>query len=166
MKPLGPIPPGYAVIDGELAIGSRTASALVAEAGSTPLFVYSGALIRRRVSDLRTALPHRVALHYAVKANPYLPILQLMSELIDGFDVASAGELALVQAAGIDPARISFAGPGKRTEELRPRSGPGPRSTLKAKAKRPAHSMPGHGWGSPRGWRSGLTRSSTLRVRA
>ena len=118
MKPLGPIPSGYAVIDGELAIGSRTASALVAEAGSTPLFVYSGALIRRRVGELRSALPHRVALHYAVKANPYLPILHLMSELVDGFDVASAGELALVQAAGIDPARISFAGPGKRTEEL------------------------------------------------
>ena len=118
MKPLGPIPPGYAMIDGELAIGTRTASALVAEAGSTPLFVYSAELIRRRVSDLRRALPHRVALNYAVKANPYQPILHLISELADGFDVASAGELALVQAGGIDPARISFAGPGKRTDEL------------------------------------------------
>ena len=71
MKPLGPIPSGYAMIDGELAIGTRTASALVAEAGSTPLFVFSAALIRRRVGELFTALPHSVALHYAVKANPY-----------------------------------------------------------------------------------------------
>ena len=118
MKPLGPIPPGFAMIDGELAIGTRTAGALVAEAGSTPLFVYSAALIRRRIGELLNALPHSVAIHYAVKANPYQPVLQLMSELIDGFDVASAGELALVQAAGIDPARISFAGPGKRTAEL------------------------------------------------
>ena len=47
MKPLGPIPPGFAMIDGELAIGTRTASALVAEAGQTPLFVYSAAMIRR-----------------------------------------------------------------------------------------------------------------------
>ena len=118
MKPLGPIPPGFAMIDGELAIGTRTAGALVAEAGSTPLFVYSAALIRRRIGELLNALPHSVAIHYAVKANPYQLVLQLMSELVDGFDVASAGELALVQAAGIDPARISFAGPGKRTAEL------------------------------------------------
>ena len=36
MKPLGPIPAGYAVIDGELAIAGRTVSDLVAQAGSTP----------------------------------------------------------------------------------------------------------------------------------
>ena len=118
MKPLGPIPPGFAMIDGELAIGTRTTSALVAEAGQTPLFVYSAAMIRRRVRDLMAVLPNRVAVHYAVKANPYGPVLQLMSELVDGFDIASAGELALVQQAGIAPHRISFAGPGKRTAEL------------------------------------------------
>ena len=118
MKPLGPIPPGFALIDGELAIGTSTASALVAEAGQTPLFVYSAALIRRRASELLTVLPNRVAVHYAVKANPYLPVLRLMSELVDGFDIASAGELALVQQAGIASERISFAGPGKRTSEL------------------------------------------------
>ena len=118
MKPLGPIPPGFAMIDGELAIGTRTASALVAEAGQTPLFVYSAAMIRRRVGELFAALPSRVAVHYAVKANPFAPVLQLMSELVDGFDIASAGELQLVQQAGIAPHRISFAGPGKRTSEL------------------------------------------------
>ena len=118
MKPLGPIPPGFAMIDGELAIGTRTASALVAEAGQTPLFVYSAAMIRRRVRDLLAVLPNRVAVHYAVKANPYGPVLQLMSELVDGFDIASAGELKLVLQAGIEPHRISFAGPGKRTAEL------------------------------------------------
>ena len=118
MKPLGPIPPGFAMIDGELAIGTRTASALVAEAGQTPLFVYSAAMIRRRVRDLLAVLPNRVAVHYAVKANPYGPVLQLMSELVDGIDIASAGELNLVQQAGIEPHRISFAGPGKRTAEL------------------------------------------------
>ena len=118
MKPLGPIPAGYAMIDGELAIGTRTARSLVEEAGRTPLFVYSAALIRRRVGELLAALPNRVAIHYAVKANPYKPVLRLMSELVDGFDIASAGELTLVQQAGIAPDRISFAGPGKRTAEL------------------------------------------------
>lgn len=118
MKPVGPIPAGFAAIDGELAIAGRKVSDLVAQAGSTPLFVYSAERIAARVADLRRALPDQVALHYAVKANPYGPVLEAMAGLVDGFDIASAGELKLVTAAGIAPARISFAGPGKRDDEL------------------------------------------------
>lgn len=118
MKPLGPIPAGFVAIDGELAIAGRKASDLVAEAGETPLFVYSRELLARRVAELRAAMPERLAIHYAMKANPFGPLLQAMGELVDGFDVASGGELALAMAAGLDPARISFAGPGKRNAEL------------------------------------------------
>jgi diaminopimelate decarboxylase len=118
MKPLGPIPPGYMSIDGELAIGARTASELVEDAGGTPLFVYSADLIGGRVADLRAAMPSQLKIHYAVKANPYRPILELMRTLTDGFDIASGGELDLILAAGQDPKRTSFAGPGKRDEEL------------------------------------------------
>ncbi|MEQ8412558.1 MAG: pyridoxal-dependent decarboxylase, exosortase A system-associated [Erythrobacter sp.] len=118
MKPVGPIPPGYGTLEGELAIGGRTASALVEEAGGTPLFVYSRALLDKRVADLRAALPERIGVNYAVKANPLPAVVVHMEPLVDGFDIASAGELAILQDAGIDPARISFAGPGKREEEL------------------------------------------------
>ena len=118
MKPLGPIPAGYAAIGGELAISGHKASDLVERAGSTPLFVYSADLLQQRAAELRAAMPEQLALHFAVKANPYLPVLQVMSNLVNGFDIASAGELALVRAAGIDPALISFAGPGKRDDEL------------------------------------------------
>jgi diaminopimelate decarboxylase len=118
VKPLGPIPPGYTARDGELAIGGRGASELVAEAGGTPLFAYSAELIRRRVALLRDAMPRRLRIHYAVKANPFRPVLELMRTLVDGFDIASAGELAMVLAAGQDPALTSFAGPGKRDAEL------------------------------------------------
>lgn len=118
MKPLGPIPAGYAAIDGELAIAGRKASDLVAAGGGTPLFVYSREHLARRVAELRAAMPDRLALHYAVKANPYAPLLETMAGLIDGFDIASGGELEIVRAAGIDTRLISFAGPGKRTEEL------------------------------------------------
>ena len=118
MKPLGPIPAGFEALYGELAVGGMKASALVAEAGGTPLFVYSRAMIRQRVADLRAAMPERLAIHYALKANPFQPLLKEMIELIDGFDIASGGELAIARSAGIDLGEVSFAGPGKRDDEL------------------------------------------------
>lgn len=125
MKPVGPIPPGFDAIDGELAISGRRASEWVARAGRTPLFVYSKAMIDARVAQLRAHLPARVGLNYAVKANPHPAVIAHMAPLVDGFDIASAGELALCVAAGIDPRRISFAGPGKRDEELEAAIGAG-----------------------------------------
>jgi len=118
MKPLGPIPAGYGTVDGELAVSGVPASALVERAGGTPLFVYSRHMLADRVAMLRAAMPKRLALHYAIKANPFLPILEAMDQLVDGFDIASGGELDLVRQAGIDPGRVSFAGPGKRDAEL------------------------------------------------
>ena len=118
MKPLGPIPPGYPAVDGELSIADRKASELVAQSGGTPLFVYSAELIRRRVASLREVMPARLRIHYAVKANPYTPLLELMRDIVDGFDIASVGELEMALAAGQEPRLTSFAGPGKRDVEL------------------------------------------------
>ena len=118
MKATGPIPAGYTNLNGELAIGGVTVSALVERAGDTPLFVYSSDHLLNRMADLRSAMPPRLAIHYAMKGNPYPPILAYMNGLVDGFDVASGGELELALAAGVDPGRISFAGPGKRDREL------------------------------------------------
>lgn len=118
MKPLGPIPPGFDTIGGELAIGGRRVSELVAEAGQTPLFVYSRQRVDERIAEMRRVMPQRLAVHFALKANPFAPLLQHISTLVDGFDIASGGELALATAAGLTPARISFAGPGKTDSEL------------------------------------------------
>lgn len=116
MKPLGPIPAGYEAIDGVLVVDGHKVTDLVAE--GTPLFVYSAALIRDRVASVRNAMPKRIALHYAVKANSYIQVLKLFSTLVDGFDIASGGELDILRTAAIDPAVVSFAGPGKRDAEL------------------------------------------------
>ncbi len=118
MKPLGPIPEGFTSKDGELSISDRTARDLVEQAGGTPLFVYSSDLIAARFAALRQAMPERLGIHYAVKANPYQPLLKEMASLADGFDIASGGELAMVKAAGIPATKVSFAGPGKRDDEL------------------------------------------------
>ena len=118
MKPLGPVPPGFTARDGVLAIDGTKVTELVARAGSTPLFVYSASMVRAKVARLRAAMPARLAIHYAIKANPFVPLLRVMDGLVDGFDVASGGELGILRKAGVDPARISFAGPGKRDIEL------------------------------------------------
>ena len=116
MKALGPIPPGFkADAQGRLMIGGRDAGTLVKEAGGTPLFVYDSYEVASRVAKFRAAFPEEVALHYAVKANPYGPLLEAMAAMVDGFDVASAGELGRVAHLGLP---ISFAGPGKRDQEL------------------------------------------------
>ena len=117
-KPTGPIPAGFETIDGELAIGGHTATDLVEAAGRTPLFVYSRDLIERRVAALREAMPDRLKINYAIKANSFQPVLRMMSELCDGLDIASGGELDMVRETGFDLLRVSFAGPGKRDAEL------------------------------------------------
>ncbi len=118
MKPLGPIPAGYGAIDGELAIGGQPASHWVDQAGRTPLFVYSRDLIEARFNQLRAAMPDRLKINYAIKANSFAPVLEHVSTLADGLDIASGGELDMVRASGFDLSRVSFAGPGKRDEEL------------------------------------------------
>jgi diaminopimelate decarboxylase len=117
MKPMGPIPSDYAEQDGALLIGERTVEALIGEAGDTPLFVYDMAVVRSRIARFRAAFPS-LALHYAVKANPFPPLVRAIAPLVDGIDVASAGEAALSLSCGMNADHISFAGPGKRDREL------------------------------------------------
>ncbi len=117
-KATGPIPDGYAACGGDLSVGGKSLPSLIETEGDTPLFVYSRAMLTARMAALRAAMPLRLAIHYAMKANPYPPLLAFMRPLVDGFDVASGGEVELALAAGVDPSRISFAGPGKRDREL------------------------------------------------
>ena len=98
---------------GELAIGGRPASALVAEAGGTPLFVYSLERVKQRVADLRAALPERVAVHYALKANSTLGIARLLRSLGAAADANSVGEIDVALRAGYSPAEMVFTGVGK-----------------------------------------------------
>jgi diaminopimelate decarboxylase len=85
----------------------------------TPFYLYDLAVIERRVAALRAALPAPFRLAYAVKANPAPAVLERLASLGLGADVASAGELERAIAAGFDPGRIVFTGPGKRDSELR-----------------------------------------------
>ena len=109
----------WPVRDGELVVGGEKLSVLAARVGSTPFFAYDRSLLRARVAELRAALPAAIKLHYAMKANPMPAVVGFMATLVDGIDVASAGELKVALDAGANPAEVSFAGPGKRDIELR-----------------------------------------------
>lgn len=111
--------PQFPVQDGELTVGNERLSLLAARVGHTPFYAYDRALLRARVAALRGVLPPSVKLHYAMKANPLPALVGLMARLVDGIDVASAGELKVALDAGANPAEVSFAGPGKRDAELR-----------------------------------------------
>ncbi|MET3709424.1 diaminopimelate decarboxylase [Sphingomonas trueperi] len=113
-KPTGPIPDDYAA-QPVLQVAGHSAADW-AEAG-TPLYLYDAASVQARIARFRAAMPERVALHYAIKANPLPSLIAAITPQVDGIDVASAGEmdkaLALMGASA-----ISFAGPGKRDAEL------------------------------------------------
>jgi diaminopimelate decarboxylase len=106
-------------VDGDVMVfGGRRLTDLADEVGSTPFYAYDRAAITARVAELRSALPAGVHLHYAMKANPMPAVVAHLVPLVDGLDVASAGELDVALAAGGNPATISFAGPGKTTRDL------------------------------------------------
>ena len=109
----------FPIVNDELVIGGLPLPQLVEQVGRTPFYAYAQDAIRQRIEQLRTLLPEDLRLHYAVKANPYPPLVQLMADLADGLDIASSGELTVALNTAIDPVNISFAGPGKRNEELR-----------------------------------------------
>lgn len=103
----------------ELLVGGMQLSRLAERVGQTPFYAYDRNLLRSRVAELRSALPANIKLHFAMKANPMPAVVGFMASLVDGIDVASAGELKIALDAGTAPHEISFAGPGKRDCELR-----------------------------------------------
>ena len=109
----------WPTVEGLLAPGGIPLPRLADRVGQTPFYVYDRELISRRVQELRAVLPDRIELHYAIKANPMQAVVDHLAPRVDGFDVASLGELRRALDAGMVPERISFAGPGKTGAELR-----------------------------------------------
>ena len=103
---------------GELLVNGQPIGRIAARVGHTPFYAYDRSLLDARVAQLRAALPQAIKLHYAMKANPMPALVCHMARLVDGIDVASAGELLVALDAGADPQEVSFAGPGKTEAEL------------------------------------------------
>jgi diaminopimelate decarboxylase len=111
--------PHIAYRSGELHV-EDIALATLARQHATPLFVYSkAAMLAALAAYQRGFAGRRARIHYAMKANSSLGILQVFAQAGCGFDIVSGGELERVLASGGKPADIIFSGVGKTHMEMR-----------------------------------------------
>lgn len=98
--------------------GAAGLAVLHERAGTTPFYAMDLSALDARIDAMRAALPARLQLCYAVKANPLPALLRHVSRRLDGADISSAGELSRALDAGFPGERIGFTGPGKRDAEI------------------------------------------------
>jgi diaminopimelate decarboxylase len=92
---------------------------VAAEKFGTPLYIYSAGTVLDHYTRLDAALaPLDHLICYAVKANSNRAILKLLADAGAGFDIVSGGELFRALKAGADLGKCTFAGVGKRREEI------------------------------------------------
>ena len=84
----------------------------------TPLYVYDLDIIKQQYECLRQAIPKKVTIFYAIKANPNPKICSFMRSLGAGAEIASAGELYIALKSGFQGKDIIYNGPGKTDEEI------------------------------------------------
>ena len=102
----------------EIFISGLSLSQIVEKVGQTPFYIYDKRVIAHRIGELRRNLPSEINIHYAIKANPMPELVQYISSLVDGFDVASKKETELALGTNSTANKISISGPGKSIEEL------------------------------------------------
>jgi diaminopimelate decarboxylase len=108
----------FPVIDDCVHIGGIPVTRLAQRVGRTPFYVYDRAVVKERIANMRAALPTEVGLFYSVKANPMPAMVQHLCGLVDGFDVASAGEMKVALDTPMPANQITFTGPGKTDAQI------------------------------------------------
>ncbi|SNX28879.1 diaminopimelate decarboxylase [Polynucleobacter meluiroseus] len=89
----------------------------------TPLYVYSKRALTEAYQAYDRACvdasgKRRARIHFAMKANSNLAIIDCFKQLGAGFDLVSGGELSRALAIGADPSSLVFAGVGKSADEI------------------------------------------------
>ena len=104
--------------DNQLVFAGKTPNELEHIAGGTPCYIYDRKQIKINIIALKTLLPKKIKLHYAIKANPMPNLVAHAANYLDGLDVASHQELLTALSTGIEPSKVSIAGPGKTEKSL------------------------------------------------
>ena len=89
----------------------------------TPLYVYSKKALTQAYQAYDKACidvsgKRRARVHFAMKSNSNLAVIDCFKKLGAGFDLVSGGELARALAVGADPKSLVFAGVGKSAIEI------------------------------------------------
>lgn len=86
----------------------------------TPFYYYDTNILRQTLSAINTETQKydNYFVHYAVKANANLKVLQIINEAGLGIDCVSGGEIEQVLKAGFPANKIVFAGVGKSDWEI------------------------------------------------
>jgi diaminopimelate decarboxylase len=92
----------------------------IADAVGSPVYVYSRATLERHARVFTDALSgiKRKHIAFAIKANPNVSVLRVLSNCGFGADVVSGGEIARALAGGMKPEDVVFSGVGKTRAEL------------------------------------------------
>ncbi|MFI6206347.1 type III PLP-dependent enzyme [Streptomyces sp. NPDC051041] len=84
----------------------------------TPLYLYDGDALERRMRELREAFDPRLQVFFSLKSNPNIAVCALLHAHGARAEVSSMTELLTARRAGVAPGDILFLGPGKSREEL------------------------------------------------
>ena len=75
---------------------------------ATPLYLFDGTVLEQRVAYLRSKLPQRVGLCYAIKANPFLA--GYLSPLVERLELCSPGEYRICERQGLPKSQFVVSG--------------------------------------------------------
>jgi ornithine decarboxylase len=84
---------------------------------ATPLFILDIHAVRKQVARFANLLPD-VPIYYSTKTNPHPAIIEALSSMGHGFDVATLEEVRLVLKHGARPEDLIFTHPVKTVEEM------------------------------------------------
>jgi diaminopimelate decarboxylase len=109
----------FAYRDGQLYCEDVNVDEIAASVG-TPVYVYSRRTLEHHYRTIAEAFaPLHPLICYSIKSNGNLQIIRRLADLGSGMDVVSGGELYRAEAAGVNPAKIVYAGVGKTDDEIR-----------------------------------------------
>ncbi len=89
-----------------------------ADRHETPFLVVNLNVVARQYAELMHQFPF-AKVYYAVKANPGIPVLELLRDLGSNFDIASVYELDRVLSLGVEPSRLSYGNTIKKARDIR-----------------------------------------------
>lgn len=82
------------------------------------VITYDLSVLEKRLKVLSSAFPADTLHTVAIKSNPLLSILELITKAGFGLEAASSGELALAREAGCPASRVLFDSPAKTAAEI------------------------------------------------